>query len=111
MKSLFGGKADTSLNSGEGNKSQQQWGNPSHLKTTDDQQETNPTFGGGGFTQNQRPKTASGPGAQTSQQQNQFGATTLSGQGSVDSGIEVIDTGFSRKRTAMKRPPTTSGAQ
>jgi len=52
MKTLFGGKADTSLNSGEGNKSQQLWGNPSHLKSVDNQVENNPTFGGGGFTQN-----------------------------------------------------------
>jgi len=35
--------------------------------------------------------------------------TVTSAQGSVDSGIEVIDTGFSRKRTVMKRPPTSSG--
>jgi len=34
----------------------------------------------------------------------------MSGQGSVDSGIEVIDTQFSRqKKRVMQRPPTSSG--
>jgi hypothetical protein len=39
-----------------------------------------------------------------------MGATTLSGAGSADSGIEVLDVP-SRARKQMKRPPTASGAQ
>ena len=37
-----------------------------------------------------------------------MGATTLSGAGSADSGIEVLDVP-SRTRKQMKRPPTASG--